>query len=221
MEIYNYNPVTGEYLGPSQADESPLEPGVFLIPAYACTDAPPPSGQNEAAVRADGEHGAWQVVPDYRGTIYWLPDGSRYEITELGAEPPASALPEPPPPSLDQIRAVRRTLMKIACAEAIQVGIVCNALGADHTYPTSLTDQQNLTATVLAAQVNGVADEPYMFWCADSNGVWARRPHTAAQILAVGETVRAHVVAQQDRYEAKLAEIDAAAAPETINAISW
>jgi hypothetical protein len=34
--------VAGYFVGPAEADESPLEPGVFLLPAGA-VDAPPPS----------------------------------------------------------------------------------------------------------------------------------------------------------------------------------
>jgi hypothetical protein len=159
--------------------------------------------------------------------------GSDYTLRDDGDGPYIDAwnLPEPQPSpedlavawplvELERQKAITREVMKAACSAAIQAGIVCNALGADHEYPTTLTDQQNLAATVLAAQVNGAAGEPYKFWCADSGGAWARRPHTAAQILAVGEAVRAHVVAQQEHYEQKLIEIDQATA-ETISTITW
>lgn len=42
MNVYNYHPYTLVYTGLSEADESPLEPGVFLIPAYATTEEPLP-----------------------------------------------------------------------------------------------------------------------------------------------------------------------------------
>lgn len=42
MQIYNYD-VNGYYVGESVADESPLEPGVYLIPSRATPVAPPPA----------------------------------------------------------------------------------------------------------------------------------------------------------------------------------
>lgn len=62
MKIHHYHPETLEYVGESEADESPLEPGVFLIPAHA-TELAPPKAQ-AGKVRAF-EAGAWvqRVIP--------------------------------------------------------------------------------------------------------------------------------------------------------------
>jgi len=43
MKIYNYNPENGYFVGESLADESPLESGVYLMPAHSTTiPAPKP-----------------------------------------------------------------------------------------------------------------------------------------------------------------------------------
>ena len=102
--LYAYSPVTGEYIGTCVADPSPLEPGVWLYPACTTDVEPPQTGDREAAIWT-GE--AWQVVPDWRGHIYFTQDGERHEITELGIAPPDDALDEPPPipPTPEQIMA--------------------------------------------------------------------------------------------------------------------
>ncbi len=64
MQVYDYNPSTGEYLGIGIAQKSPLEPGIYLIPANATSDAPPPTEINEVAVFRNK---TWQIIPDYRG----------------------------------------------------------------------------------------------------------------------------------------------------------
>lgn len=57
MRIYNYD-ANGFFTGASLADESPLEPGVFLIPAFATELAPPDFGADQFAV-FDGA--AWSI----------------------------------------------------------------------------------------------------------------------------------------------------------------
>jgi hypothetical protein len=58
MKTYNYAPDTGIFYAEGVADESPLEPGVFLIPAHATTLKPPRTTLPKVAVFRDGE---WSV----------------------------------------------------------------------------------------------------------------------------------------------------------------
>ena len=41
MLAYSFDPVTGEYTGPTNAWESPLEPGVYSLPANSTLQEPP------------------------------------------------------------------------------------------------------------------------------------------------------------------------------------
>ena len=44
--VYQYD-LAGMYTGPTEADESPLEPGIFHIPARCVEVAPPETNGNE------------------------------------------------------------------------------------------------------------------------------------------------------------------------------
>lgn len=86
--IYHFDPITCEYLGQSEADESPLEPGVLLLPAHVTRQAPPPTGERETAV-FDAEANAWLVIPDCRAIdLYSVHDGSPVAVADLGPQPP-------------------------------------------------------------------------------------------------------------------------------------
>lgn len=78
MKIYHYHPETGILLGEGMADESPLEPGVWLIPAHATFTKPPTANEGQQVVIVNG---TWQVQ----------------SIPEPEPEPPA------PPPSPDYV----------------------------------------------------------------------------------------------------------------------
>jgi hypothetical protein len=69
MKIYNYHIETKHYLGSSNADESPLEPGVFLIPASA-TKIPPPEPQLNKVHVFNVETDYWDTIEDLRGDYF-------------------------------------------------------------------------------------------------------------------------------------------------------
>jgi len=69
MRIYNYHMETKHYLGISNADESPLEPGVFLIPASATVIAPPEPQVNKVHV-FNVESDSWETIEDLRGDYF-------------------------------------------------------------------------------------------------------------------------------------------------------
>lgn len=103
MKIYHYHPVTGEYLGEGTADESPLEPGVFLIPRHATPTKPEQSaGEHQCLVLRDN---AWTVVPDYRRENVCKIDNQRFYVSPVSlglAEdlPPNAVLADVPPGTL-------------------------------------------------------------------------------------------------------------------------
>jgi hypothetical protein len=78
MKIYNYDPTTGELLNSEEAFESPLEPGVYLIPAHA-TESPPlpevPSGKRQVF-----KNGAWQLVDKNETQLELAQDSTEEEI---------------------------------------------------------------------------------------------------------------------------------------------
>lgn len=81
MKIYNYHPESGEFISESIADESPLEPGVWLIPAHATTLVPLKPKTGYAVIFANG---GWNYEEDHRGEIWWDEFGNPIQIRELG-----------------------------------------------------------------------------------------------------------------------------------------
>lgn len=61
--VYNYSPITGIYSHRSEARESPLEPGVFLLPANATFTPVPDVGKDQVAV-FDGEKWTSRDAPE-------------------------------------------------------------------------------------------------------------------------------------------------------------
>lgn len=193
MLIYHYDPHTGSALGSSEADRDPLGGG-WLLPAYS-TASEPPAAEVGHAVRWQG--GAWQQV----------------------AVPPAA---EEPAQSLDDLRAARDAALSAECAAAIVSGVTADALGEPIFYPTGSTDQVNLAGAVVLTLLPGLpADWSQELTCRDAGGIWARRPHSAAQAQAVGRAVAAHVDSCRARLAARRADLAAAEDAGAVQAVAW
>lgn len=100
MQIWNYHSETKELLAKSLAVESPLEPGVFLIPAHA-TNIEPPKAKKGYAIVFNNE--SWEYVKDHRGETWWDESGKEVIIDEIGPDIVKNLSAEQPlPPSISE-----------------------------------------------------------------------------------------------------------------------
>jgi len=118
--------------------------------------------------------------------------------------------------------------LRAECEKSIVAGAQSDALGGPHRYPTDLKNQSNIMAQALRAQIFGAAKAPYKFLCADAHGVWARREHTAAQMIEAGSDVADHVINNQNQYELLSNQVKAITLSDgletaltAISAITW
>lgn len=123
---------------------------------------------------------------------------------------------------LEDARRAKGMELNADCQAAIVGGFASDALGAVHTYPSQPLDQQNLAANVLSSLLPGV-DENWttLQLCADADGAWAYRAHTAAQIQAVGAAGKTAILALLVRNGQLKAALDAAETRAAIEAIAW
>ncbi|MGJ7548185.1 tail fiber assembly protein [Pseudomonas alloputida] len=86
---------TGEFVGVSEADPSPLEPGVWVSPASAYRIEPPEIGVGFAALINRDSNG-WELVADHRGaTVYSTDTGEPRLWQALGDLPEGYTLQAP------------------------------------------------------------------------------------------------------------------------------
>lgn len=148
MKVFNYHPVTGEYLGEIYAYESPLEPTKFLIPDHATPMFPKAAREGYAQLWKEGE---WVEVVDKRGTVYWLEDGTEQTMEEFGKLPDGALLskpkppaPPPPPPLTPEGLAAKMRLIRAGKMNSIQWRVARYQRERDMGRPTTDTPEQYL-----------------------------------------------------------------------------
>lgn len=95
MILHDYDSITGEYLGSSNAQANPKAEGEFLPRANATEQTPPSYGNDEKPVFKDG---VWFVLKDYRGQIAYNANDrdDLYTVEALGDLQDGFVLEQPP-----------------------------------------------------------------------------------------------------------------------------
>lgn len=227
MLVYNYHPQTGEYVGAETACESPLEPGVYLLPAHGTTDEPPAAGPGYVAVYRDG---AWSLVEDHRGEVcYDTATRERHEIRELGPVPAEwTAVPPEDGEALwdgtkwsvpfDVLKERKKREILAARDAAIRGGTTWQG----HPIWTD-GDAQRLALSVmaaptLAAAVGSPETVPYPTWtCKDGFVI----PLDEAYATDLCLTIQTYVTAMYNTAAELLTQVAAAQSAEDVAAIVW
>ena len=89
MKIFSYHPDTRHFVEVADAEVNPMEPGEYIVPAFATTAEPPFVVAGQAAV--------------------YLPDSDRWEVQTLAAPEPE---PEPAPVAFSVKAAAWRAAVK-------------------------------------------------------------------------------------------------------------
>lgn len=136
----------------------------------------------------------------------WWRTAAPEDIEAMGFVP----MPEPEP-TLEERKAQLVAAAYARCQAIITGGFVSDALSVPCAYPSQFTDQINLMGSVTASLLPDLPEDwSTSFWCADVDGVWMMRDHSAAQIQQAGRDGKEHVLACQMHLDALVGAIGAA-----------
>ena len=156
MLAFNYNPLTFQFTHSEFIQESPLEPGKYLLPAHATLKEPLPEKEGYAVVWEQSE---WIYKKDLRGRTVWKNYDQSMVIKDLGDVPDGWYLqrPEKTYTLQDFIEMVYREKCKTAYT-GLQV------IQGQNSYIFQ-TDKNSISmaSSTLAMITNGTSDQS-IFW---------------------------------------------------------
>ncbi|SAL70738.1 hypothetical protein AWB71_04307 [Caballeronia peredens] len=199
----------------------PSQPETMLAaPTLAAAENRPAVETNQIAVIGDGQ---WKVRADFRGTTYWLTDGTQHVIEAIGETPPEGALFEPPTPpcsapTLTQMRAEQGAKLQAAYQRATQQPVTfTTAAGATHTFQTDIQSQLSL---LMASQGYGVAGSAPndFYWLATDN---TKVPFTLADLNGLYAAMLAQNWAAFAHWQCLKNALNAATSENDVLAIEW
>jgi len=106
-----------------------------------------------------------------------------------------------------------------ACKAEIEAGYTSAALGTDHTYPSTVVDQLNLHAAILAIP-DVATGYTAGFWC-ETGGEWSFTQHSASELRQAIRDFEAHLQPIQSHWADVSAALIAATTTDDVSAIIW
>lgn len=185
MKTYKYSQ-TGEFLYEIQCQESPREPGKFLIPANATTVAPPEKQAGKYRVW-NGEE--WGYRDDNRGkTMYSVTDSRQTGTMSnvLGANVPDGWTLTPPPDSDNKYTFVGGQWVKQS-VEELRAQLENQLWGNYKAYQRKFVDPEDLTLANTCAAGGSAKGAAVQQWVL---ALWAQYYRVKDQ-LAAAETLEA------------------------------
>jgi hypothetical protein len=159
---------------------------------------------------------------DWRGYCYWLADGSKHTITQIGVTPPEEALEVPPPVPLNTLKEQKLIELSTAAQAAVVAGFPADVLGTSHMYPCRPEDQQCLQFAVEEGKLPELPEDwRYPLWCEDDKGQGNFVDHAPAQILEVVQAASTHRVACTMKNAALAKKVGEAVTAEEVERINW
>lgn len=229
--VYQTNQL-GLYVGPIEAEESPLDPGVFLIPA-GCVLLPPPEAPQFKRAWWTGK--TWQLLDYFEGLIVYN-TSTREPLTLTGPGPiPNGYTVKAPGPNqiwkngkwvddldtmLAKLYPQKLEAINTGCAQFIESGFESDALGERYRYDSTLEDQVNLYGMIVS-ELDALCA---CYGTTPDNSEKVFREHTAAQLHLVGKDLVAFkqkALQQSEALKMDLAQTLAEKDLAAMRAIEW
>lgn len=227
MDIYNYHSDTKEYISKTVAVPSPLEPGVYLVPACASTLAPP-EPQEGMAIVFEGD--AWGLVEDHRGlVIYSVTTAASMIMADLGAVPQGFTALLPPAKfpvwtgsawaqSLVEAQKTQQILLQNSYQATITGSITFTTSGGvTQVFQADEDSRRNISDQLSAYQVLGHAPDGFYWLAADNTPV----PFTLTDLENVWAQANVQGFQAFAHLQTKKSAVRAATTVLAVQAITW
>lgn len=232
MDIYNFNKETKEFISKTIAMESPLEKGVFFIPANATIIKPLDTKENFAVCFNENKE-EWEYIEDNRNiTIYSITTKEPSIVDYLGAIKNGFTLDKPTEfdkwgnntwiKDIEKIKVSKLLVINTECNKAIISGFKSSALGEEYFYYSTLEEQTTLNSLInLGFDNNFKAQKISLIEGVEVKGEREQYPHTLTQLREILIAGATHIKAQIDKKDELEVLINNATTVEELELIKW